>query len=328
MNNSLNDISIIEFKDLIEYEINRLDSIINSIHSQIIPVKFYLYASILSVLIFLSQFINEINSKMEKDNIITLLLLTITAIAFSLIVFLPILSSLISMFLRLFKDKTLLIPVIKNVPYQEVLNKNIRDRELFRSEILIPKIKILFILHTFFGILILSPYYLDNITIIKWDKAFYWVAYFLITDIIIFIGLFVGIKTLYEVIFDFKNLIRNIISTDLSTKSGKQKLVAIFIIIFTFLWIMFYPFFWYYLTFEFLKINYGNFVSIININLFLVLLIFFISLVAITSLADLIGKNYKVKILLLKQVKYREIRRVLYESKEPNIKFLMEEFIP
>lgn len=100
-----------KFKSIVEYEINRLDSVIGSLYSQIIPVQFYLYASILSVLILLSQFINDINEKTKRDNFIITLLLVITAIAFSYIVLFPILSALISKFLNRFKDKILLVPL-------------------------------------------------------------------------------------------------------------------------------------------------------------------------------------------------------------------------
>lgn len=316
-----------EFRHIIEYEINRLDNIINSLYSQIIPVKFYLYASILSVLIFLSQFINDVNNETKETNLYIILLLTITAIAFSFIVFLPILSALISKFLNMFKDKNLLIPLINNTSYAEVLKENIRDQELYRTKIIIPNMILLFVLHIFFGILILSPYYLDNITIIKWDKAFYWVAYFVITDILIFIGLFMGINILHDILFNFKKLLSNLKCADFSKTSRKQKTGIFMVIFFIFIWLILYPFFWYYLTFDFLIMNVNSFINMANSNLFLFILVLFITLIAITSCTNLIGKNYKVGVLTLKQEKYREIRRQLYKSDEIDIHSLWKDFV-
>jgi hypothetical protein len=315
-----------KFKSIVEYEINRLDSIIGSLYSQINTVQFYLYASILSVLIFLSQFINDINEQTKRDTFIITLLLVITVIAFSYLILFPILSALISKFLNKFKDKILLVPLIENVPYNEVLKENIRDRELFRSNLLIPNMIVLFLLHIFFGILVLSPYYSDNITIIKWDKAFYWFAYFVPTDILILFGMFAATEPIYELLFDSKNLISNMKTANFSKASILKKLFILIIIVLLSIWLILYPIFLYYLTFDFLINNYGSFINIANENLFLFILIFFITLIAISSSGELIGKNYKLKVLNLKQEKYREIRRQLYVSKEVEINALRKEF--
>lgn len=320
MEESDNNVTLKEFKHIIEYEISRLDNIINSYYSQIIPVEFYLYGSILSILIFLTQFISDIKEKAEKDEITIILLLVITAIAFSFFAIIPIFGSI--------KTKSQIqTPLVKNVPYEKVLKENVRDKEIFKAKLLIPNAIILFFFHALFGFLILSPYYLDNISIVKWNKAYYWVFYFVITDIIVLISLFIKNEILYNLLFDFKNLLTNIRNIDFSRLARKQKSIIILAIFFMLVWLIFYPVFWYYLTFDFLRINIVNFTKIANENIFLFFLICFSTIIAIIKGNELIFKKYRIEVLQFKQEKYREIRRELYESTEPKITPLWNEFI-
>lgn len=319
--------NIEKFKSLVEYEIKRLDSVIDQFYSQIIPVQFYLYGSILSVLIFLSQFINGIEQT-NRDNFIITLLLIITVIAFLYIVLFPIiLSPLIRKFLNKFKDKTLLFPLIKNVSYSEVLKENIRDRELYRSKYIFPHMMVLILLHGFLGILILTPYYLDNTSIKKWDFAYNWVVYIVLTDIVTLIGVFTAHESIDKLLFDRENLTSGMKLADFSKTSKIQISFFLLIMLILIIWLILFPIFLYYLPFDFLIQNYAIFINVANENLFLFILIFVITLIAISSSRELIGKKYKVEVLLLKQEKYREIRRQLYESKEADINALKKEFI-
>ena len=309
------DITLTKFKYIIEYEINRLDSVISNFISEINSIEFHLYASVLSVLIFLSQFVSNINNTVERNNMTITLFLIVTAIAFSIFALLPFTS----------RNRTV-DPVVKNISYQEVLKDSTRDKEIYKEKLLIPNIKILFFLHILFGFLILSPYYLDTITIIKWDMAFNWVAYFVTTDIITYFVFFTKNETLNDWLFDIKAAIESLKNIDLSKSSKKKKTLIILVIILCLIWLFLYPIFWYYLTFDFLIINSNSIILMANKNYFLFILILFITFFAINSKNKLIIKNYKKEILTLKQEKYREIRRQLYEVKEPDIQSLWQEF--
>lgn len=224
--------------------------------------------------------------------------------------------------------KIVIKSIVENQSYNEVLKVNMDDRKVYLSNIFRNALNINFLLQILFGFSMISPFIWPFLGIPQWDKSIIWIIYFLIFDVfsIIIFSTMLKDKTYTDIIFN------NIHS--MSTlrkeipKSKKMKKFLIIVILLSGIFLIFsYLFFWFVLTSQFILFNFGYSLIMVGEEPFVHSIVFIITLYFINSLNEYIGHKYKCQILILKQEKYREIRRKLYESNHSSLDDLWAEFI-
>lgn len=305
-----------EFRHLIEFEINRLDVIITSLQSSIIQIKLAFIASILAVILSLNLFVKD------AYNLIDVLV----SLSFFIAIILFIYSSYQVIISRII-PKIIEKPIVKNVSYHEVLKKDMADRRTYLSNILGTDFKLNLIMQLFFGFSMISPFIWPSLGQSIWDKSILWVSYFLISDVITLFTFssFFKKKTHTDFLFDKDTVISDLRKSLTSIKKIYLFFVLL-ILVLVFLYIVSYLYFWFILTTRYILFNIIYLITKFKEMPLLFLIVFVITLYFIDSINEYINYKYRFQILSLKQNKYREMRRELYEAENPNLENLLSEF--
>ena len=284
-----------------------------------VQIKLGFIGSSLAVILSLNIFLSNNNS--DANNLIDILISTSFLVAIILFIY----SNYRFIISRIF-PKIARKPIIKNISYSEVLKINTDDRRTYLSNILSNGLNINFIIQILFAISMIAPIILPSVRISVWDKSVLWIAYFLLYDILsILIFPLINKNTTYsDFLFD-SDFVSNLQNELLNIK--KWKLISIFfILIFGLFLILSYLYVWIILTIQYILFNLDYLLIMIGEAPFIYLIIFIITSYFIHSINEFISHKYKYKILVLKQEKYREIRRKLYETNSPYIEDLWFDF--
>lgn len=302
-----------EFKHIIEFEINRLDAVIISLQSNIAQIKFAFIGSVFAVILSLGIFINNIHNLID----------IFVSISFFIASLLFIYSNY-SYIKNLVLPKVTGKPIVKNDPYDKVLKTNMEDRKIYIANFFEPILKMNLSMQILFIISMSSPFIWQSLGLSVWDKSIQWISYFLFFDFIILLIFhrIYGDKVFTDIIFD-----RDSILFDLKNiKSISIKKTHLFYSIILMLFLIAYPYFWFILTSQYILLNI-NYLSVKFIELPFVYLSVLITTWFFINLSDeYIQDKYHMRVLVLKQEKYRDIRRELYESENPNVESLWSEF--
>lgn len=219
-------------------------------------------------------------------------------------------------------------PVVDNISYNEVLKVNMDDRKVYLSNIFGSALNVNLLVHMLFGFSMISPFIWPFLGIPQWDKSIVWISYFLIYDVLSFFIFSTMLKEGTYTDFIFNNIDTMTTLRKKIPKTKKIKMFLIFVVLLVGIFlIVLYIFFWIVLTFQFILFNFGYAKMVVGEAPFVHSIVFIITLYFINSLNEYIGYKYKCQVLILKQEKYREIRRKLYESKHSSLDELWAEFI-
>jgi hypothetical protein len=301
-----------EFKHLIEFEINRLDGIISSLQSNISQIEIAIIGAILAVVLSLNIYIKN------KSDLIVILI--------SMFFFVAIILFIYSNYLFIISIIAPKVPekqIVKNVPYGEVLEKDMFDRKAYVSNMFGSSQYFFLTQHIFFGISMIAPFIWPYLKLSIWDMSILWVVYFSIFDILslIFISLCNKEKKWTDIIF-----LKNIDLSNPKNLKIKATLLFLTLIILAIFFVILYLYFAYILTMRYIiyNINYLN--IFVTQTPFVFIITLLITLYLISSVPRYVTFKYKSQILDLKQQKYREIRRQLYESENPDLETLFSEY--
>ena len=139
----------VEFKHIIEFEINRLDAVIGSLQSKIAQIKFAFIGSLFAVTLSLGVFIKDMNNLID----------IIVSISFFI-------ASILFIYSNYSYLKSLILPkvigktIVKNIPYNVILKTNMEDRKIYLANFFAPILKIIVSIETLFIISMASPFFL------------------------------------------------------------------------------------------------------------------------------------------------------------------------
>ncbi|MFA4935972.1 MAG: hypothetical protein WC568_09065 [Candidatus Methanoperedens sp.] len=300
-----------EFKHIIEFEINRLDVIIGSLQSNINQIRFAFIGSLFAVILALGVFIKNMSNLID-------ILITISFFIASMLFIYSNFSYVKALILPQVSAK----PIVKNVPYNVVLKTNMEDRKTYLANFFEPILKINLSMQILFIISMVSPFIWQSLGLSVWDKWIQWISYFVFFDaiIILFLPYFYKEKAYTDFLFD-----RDSVMSDLKNIKSIKSINLCFVLV-LFLFIIVYPYFWFILTSQYILLNI-NYLFVKFNELPFVYLIVLITTWFIIKLGDeYTNYKYHMQVLVLKQEKYRDIRRELYESNNPDVESLWSEF--
>jgi len=297
-----------EFKHIIEFEINRLDAVISSLQSSIAQIKFAFMGSLFAVLLSLGVFIKN------TYNLIDILV----SISFFI-------ASILFVYSNFSYIKTLLLPkvtgkpIVKNVPYDVVLKINMEDRKTYLANFFEPILKVNLSMQTLFISSMVSPFIWESTGLSVWDKSIQWISYFIILDVILilFFHRFYKEKTYTDILFDKDRI--------LSVLKNRKSILCLSTLL-VFLLIISYLYFWLILTSQYILLNINYLFLKFNELPFVYLVVLITTWFFINLGGEYINYKYHMQVLVLKQEKYRDIRRELYESENPDVESLWSEF--
>lgn len=304
-----------EFKHIIEFEINRLDAIIGSIQSSISQIKFAFIGSLFAVILALDVFIKNTYNLID-------ILISISFFIASILFVYSNFSLIFSLTKSLILPKVTGKPVVKNVPYNVVLKTNMEDRKTYLANFFEPILKINLSMQILFIISMVSPFLWQSLGLSVWDKWVRWISYFVLFDaiIILFLPYFYKEKAYTDFLFDRDSVV-------LDLKNIKSiKPINLFLVLVLFLFIVVYPYFWFILTSQYILLNINYLFVKFNELPFVYLVVLIVTWFFIKLVDEYTNHKYHMQVLVLKQEKYRDIRRELYESNNPDVKSLWSEF--
>ena len=213
-------------------------------------------------------------------------------------------------------------PIVKNVPYNVVLKINMEDRKTYLANIFEPILKVNLSMQILFIISMVSPFIWQSLGISVWDKSIQWISYFMVFDIILllFFNRFYMDKTYTDILFDREGVLSDLKNIKSIKKSSL--FYALVLIIF----VIVYPYFWFILTSQYILLNINYLFLKFNELPFAYLVVLLTTWLFIKLEDEYINYKYHMQVLALKQEKYRDIRRELYESDNPNVESLWSEF--
>lgn len=200
------------------------------------------------------------------------------------------------------------------------------DRKTYLANFLEPFLKINLSIEMLFIISMIAPFVWQSLGISIWDKSILWVSYFIFLDILLlfFYPLFYKEKSFTDFLFD-----KDKIASDIKNLQSIKKIylgLILLILLLGALLIISYLYFWFILTPQYILFNLNYLLMKFNELPFVYLVVLLTTGFFINLTNESIYYKYKMQVLVLKQEKYRDIRRELYESENPNLENLMSEF--
>ena len=286
-----------------------------------VQIKLGFIGSILAVILSFNIFISNNNN--DTSNLIDIIISTSFLVAIILFLY----SNYRFIISRIFPKIGRKV-IVKNISYSKVLKIDIDDRRTYLSNIMHNNLNIYITIQTLFAISMIAPIIFPSLRISVWDKSILWIGYLLLYDIlsILIFPLINKNKTYSDFIFD-SNFILNLQNKLFNIKTGSQFILILFILLFGLFLILSYLYVWFILTIQYILFNVDYLTIMIREAPFIYSIIFIITIYFIHSINEYISHKFKYQILLLKQEKYREIRRKLYETNNPYIEDLWADFI-